>query len=275
MPPKLVVLLAVVSLISSADAQLFKSRTPAARRPPQPIATPQTRATPAAPTPVPTPKVLVALPNYDTETSTRLQIFLDNNWFGPGKIDGEMGEFFRKALIAYKRAHGMPETGAVDQWLIDQVPVALTNYTIAPDDAKFVGITASKPSEQARLKQLPYGSYLEFVAERFHASEAFLRKLNPGKNLDQLQPGDSLTVPNVLPFQIEKLSEAFVPENPASPHARSLSIRKSAHSRCARTDSWWPSFPSLLVRRLCRRLWERGRFSASRRCRGSGTTRVC
>lgn len=109
----------------------------------------------------------------------------------------------------------MPETGAVDQWLIDQVPVALTNYTIAPDDAKFVGITASKPSEQARLKQLPYGSYLEFVAERFHASEAFLRKLNPGKNLDQLQPGNSLTVPNVLPFQIEKLSEAFVPENPA------------------------------------------------------------
>ena len=47
-----------------------------------------------------TPKVLVALPNYDEETSTRkLQIFLDNNYFGPGKIDGKMGEFFRKALV--------------------------------------------------------------------------------------------------------------------------------------------------------------------------------
>ncbi len=49
------------------------------------------------------PQVRVALPNYDEETSTKLQIFLDNNYFGPGKIDGKMGEFFRKALVHYKR----------------------------------------------------------------------------------------------------------------------------------------------------------------------------
>src|SRR3979411_2927423 len=95
---------------------------------------------PAAPTPIPAvtakpppqrkPKPLVALPNYDEETSTRLQIFLDNNNFGPGKIDGQMGEFFRKALLHYKRAHGMPETGAVDSWLFDQVPQTFTTYTI-------------------------------------------------------------------------------------------------------------------------------------------------
>src|SRR5262249_33873766 len=55
------------------------------------------------PTITPPPKVYpVALPNYDEETATRLQIFLDNNDFGPGKIDGRMGEFFRKALISYK-----------------------------------------------------------------------------------------------------------------------------------------------------------------------------
>ena len=40
----------------------------------------------------PPPKVYpVALPNYDEETATRLQIFLDNSDFGPGKIDGKMG----------------------------------------------------------------------------------------------------------------------------------------------------------------------------------------
>src|SRR6266568_9525476 len=77
----------------------------------------------AAPTPKPTPKVAVALPNYDEETATRLQIFLDNNDFGPGKIDGKMGEFFRKALISYKHSHLARETGFVDQWLLDQVPV--------------------------------------------------------------------------------------------------------------------------------------------------------
>ncbi|HEX3282952.1 MAG TPA: hypothetical protein VHR36_17070, partial [Pyrinomonadaceae bacterium] len=66
----------------------------------------------------PPPRVYpVALPNYDEETATRLQIFLDNSDFGPGKIDGRMGEFFRKALISYKHAHAMPKTGAVDQWM--------------------------------------------------------------------------------------------------------------------------------------------------------------
>ncbi len=65
--------------------------------------------------PTPPPRVYpVALPNYDEETATRLQIFLDNSDFGPGKIDGRMGEFFRKALISYKHAHAMPKTGAVD-----------------------------------------------------------------------------------------------------------------------------------------------------------------
>src|SRR5204863_5800493 len=109
------------------------------------------------------PQVRVALPNYDEETTTKLQIFLDNSDFGPGKIDGRMGEFFRKALVHYKRAHGMSETGAVDQWLLDQVPETYTNYVIPPEAEDFIGPTASQPSEQAKLKKLKYGSYLEFI----------------------------------------------------------------------------------------------------------------
>src|ERR1041385_1492578 len=136
--------------------------------------------TPAA---TPPPKVYpVALPNYDEETATRLQIFLDNNDFGPGKIDGRMGEFFRKALISYKHAHAMPKTGAVDSWLLDQVPVTYTTYTIKGDDLAFVGDLPSGHADQAKLKFLPYTSLLEFVAERFHSAEDFIKKLNPGKN---------------------------------------------------------------------------------------------
>src|SRR6059058_3034840 len=127
----------------------------------------------------PPPRVYpVALPNYDEETATRLQIFLDNSDFGPGKIDGRMGEFFRKALISYKHAHAMAKTGAVDQWM-------------------------------------PYTSLLEFVAERYHSAESYIQKLNPGKNWEHLQPGETLKVPNVLPFEVEKFTEGKVPENPA------------------------------------------------------------
>jgi hypothetical protein len=134
-------------------------------------------------TATPPPRVYpVALPNYDEETATRLQIFLDNSDFGPGKIDGKMGEFFRKALISYKHAHLMPKTGAVDSWLLEQVPVTYTTYTIKPDDLKFIGPLPSSHAEQAKLKWLPYTSLLEFVAERYHSDEAYVQKLNPGKD---------------------------------------------------------------------------------------------
>jgi lipoprotein-anchoring transpeptidase ErfK/SrfK len=187
---------------------------------PSPTATPPPgakqkypRALPATPTPAPT--IPVALPNYDEQTSTRLQIFLDNSGFGPGKIDGQMGEFFRKALLHYKRSHKMPETGVVDASLFDQVPQTFTVYTITEDNLKFVGDAPSEPAEQAKLKALSYASLLEFVAERYHSAEDYLKKLNAGKNLDDLKPGDVVNVPNVLPFEIEKLIEGFAKPNPA------------------------------------------------------------
>ena len=169
------------------------------------------------PAPKSTPQVVVALPNYDEETSTRLQIFLDNSDFGPGKIDGRMGEFFRKALVSYKHAHKMRETGAVDQWLLDQVPVPFTTYTIKGDDLAYVGDLPSDHESQAKLKFLPYTSLLEFVAERFHSAEDYIRKLNKDRDLDcdHLEPGDELKVPNVLPFEIEQIKEAQLKENPA------------------------------------------------------------
>jgi lipoprotein-anchoring transpeptidase ErfK/SrfK len=170
--------------------------------------------TPVA-TPRPTPEIYVALPNFDEETATRLQIFLDNNDFGPGKIDGKMGEFFRKALVSYKHSHGMRETGAVDQSMLDQVPETFTTYTIKGDDLAYVGDLPSAHEAQARLKFLPYTSLLQFVAERYHSAEAYIQKLNPGKNWDHLQPGEVLKVPNVLPFEIEKLTEGKTAENPA------------------------------------------------------------
>src|ERR1700730_11726322 len=94
---------------------------------------------PPAPKAKETPKVFIALPNYDEERATRWQIVLHNNDCGPGKIDGKMGEFFRKALVSYKHARGMRETGAVDQWLLNQVPIPFTTYTIKGDDLAFVG----------------------------------------------------------------------------------------------------------------------------------------
>jgi lipoprotein-anchoring transpeptidase ErfK/SrfK len=184
-----------------ADAQQGAKATVPAKKP--------------TPTRKSTPTIMVALPNYDEETATRLQIFLDNCDFGPGKIDGKMGEFFRKALVSYKHAHGTRETGFIDQWMLDQVPVTFTTYTIKGDDLAFVGDLPSGHPEQARLKFLPYTSLLEFVAERYHSAETYIQKLNPGTDWEHLEPGDELKVPNVLPFEIEKIVESKIPPNPA------------------------------------------------------------
>lgn len=207
-------------LLSILSMSIFAHAAQPVRPIARPTVTPQPFAppSPAQESTTPPPKVYpVALPNYDEETATRLQIFLDNVDFGPGKIDGKMGEFFRKALISYKHARNMKKTGAVDQWMLDQVPQTFTTYTIKADDLAFVGDLPSSHEAQAKLKFLPYTSMLEFVAERFHSAEDFIRKLNQDRDLDldHLEVGDELKVPNVLPFEIEKVHEQVLKENPA------------------------------------------------------------
>ncbi len=206
--------LAVLLLALSASAQ---TRQPLQQQPVRavPLRASPIPVPPVAPTPKPTPKVFVALPNYDEETATRLQIFLDNNQFGPGKIDGKMGEFFRKALISFKHAHAQRETGVIDKWMLDQVPQTFTTYTIKGDDLAYVGELPSDHPSQAKLKFLPYTSMLEFVAERFHSAEDYIRKLNRDLDCDQLEVGDELKVPNVLPFEIEKVKEVQLKPNKA------------------------------------------------------------
>lgn len=151
------------------------------------------------------------------EIITRLQIFLDQQNFGPGKIDGRWGEFTGKALAKYAEANGLAADAAIyDKLNLKDLYPIYTEYQIHEQDLSWVGPTASKPSQQAKLKKLLYGDLLEFLEERYHCDPNFLRKLNPGMNLDALKPGDVVRVPNVAPFKIEEVrSIAHFPENEA------------------------------------------------------------
>lgn len=145
----------------------------------------------------------------EREVMTQLQIFLDQQLFGPGKIDGRGGEFTTKALKRYQRAHGLPETGVIDEHIpLDSVFPVYVEYTITEEDLQWVGDCPSKPPEQAKKKFLPYDSLLEFLTERFHCDPALLGKVNPRIKLDGLKPGDVLRAPNVEPFKIEELPKA-------------------------------------------------------------------
>jgi lipoprotein-anchoring transpeptidase ErfK/SrfK len=144
-------------------------------------------------------------PALDQDSVTRLQIFLDNKAFGPGKIDGRWGEFVQLALEQFHAAQGQLSVSEIDPSLNNQIRdiSPYTSYTITAEDGKWVGKIPTQPAAMAKVKKALYRSFADFVAERYHTDTDFLRKLNPRLNLDSLKPGSTLRVPNVEPFKIE------------------------------------------------------------------------
>lgn len=154
----------------------------------------------------------------DQDTVARLQIYLDQNGFGPGKIDGRWSNFVQVALRRYHSSQGQPPTDEIDGNIREQlqkISPAYISYKIVPDDLRWVGAVPLQPAAMAKFKKIIYRSMLDFVAERFHTDAEFLRRLNPGRNLKALKPGKDVRVPNIQPFQIETVQA--VPDLPSRP----------------------------------------------------------
>lgn len=161
-----------------------------------------------APSPDPEPVAARAILVTKRELTAQLQIFLDQQLFSPGMIDGKPGGFLKKALKRWQRAHALPETGEVDSNVpLDSVYPVYTFHTVAKADMKFIGDLPRKTSEQAARKYLPYSSYIEFLAERYHCSLDFLTRLNPSVKFGKLAVGDQIRVPNVEPFRLEAMPD--------------------------------------------------------------------
>ncbi|MGV3664335.1 MAG: L,D-transpeptidase family protein [Prosthecobacter sp.] len=143
----------------------------------------------------------------DRDTVLRIQIFLDRNLFGPGKVDGAVGEFTYKAVVNYNYAHGrrdLYDWSEVQEAAEHEVPVPYAAYKIRADLVPYVNPhLPEEPEHQAKAPFMAYRSLQELIAERFHTDESFLAVINPGKNLNALKPGDIVVVPNVRPFKIE------------------------------------------------------------------------
>jgi len=131
----------------------------------------------------------------------RAQILLDRAHFSPGEIDAAYGGNMRKAITAYQQSNSLPGNGVLDAatWNRlneDDVP-ALAEYVIT--EADVAGPFVSIPSSMAGKSKLPalgYGSALEALAEKFHASPRLLRRLNV--SADFSRAGEKISVPNVL-----------------------------------------------------------------------------
>ncbi len=130
----------------------------------------------------------------------RTQVMLDRAHFSSGEIDGMTGSNLRAAIGGYQKAKGIDATGSMNAatWtaLNADSADALTTYTIA--DADVAGPFQPIPedmADKAKLAALGYESAIEALAEKFHASPALLKRLNPGKDL--AKAGEQIVVPNV------------------------------------------------------------------------------
>jgi len=162
----------------------------------------------------------------DRDTITAVQIYLDSQLLGPGKIDGRMGTFTRQAAEDFNLRNDI-EAGNWHELLKRTKKAVDSPYqtvTVPESASKYVGSLPTSRSAQARKKYMPYRSYHEYIAERYHASMNFITQLNPDISIYNLRPGKQVIVPNIAEFRIEDIELDVQFEEEATLSTRKLEV---------------------------------------------------
>lgn len=220
---------AIAVTLAAGSARSARSQIPASSPTPlratgAPVVT-STRAASRALTPEALNRAPTAqeLADPDGPGVMHAQVLLDHANFSVGVVDGRAGQNTEKAVRFFQQAHGIAATGSLDSTTyaalahtVGELPGTLQ---ITVDESLLRGPFVSIPTDpyaDAKLPCMCYVNALEELDERYHTTADVLRQLNPGKDLLKLQPGTTLWVPNVAPF------DARAPEfaRPARPIAR-------------------------------------------------------
>ncbi len=175
---------------------------------PSPLQAPEIAAEPVIVSPID------AKPTGDD--AVRLQIFLDQSNFGPGVIDGRIGQFSELAVKSWNEHNGHPLESwtAVNTAARNAVPNPFAVAIVPEITDKWVNTGLSyKKAQQAKAKMMSYRSVGELMSERYHTDVPYLVTLNTPSKINNLKPRDTIVVPNVTAFQIENLTGAAFKED--------------------------------------------------------------
>ena len=162
-----------------------------------------------------------------------LRVFLDNEGFSTGAISDQPDAMFGRILHLYQTSRSVPlDHAEVVANAVASTAKTVTDFTLRVEDFHFISPPKATLASSADGKPSPtpaptyeellsppllaYRSPWEFVAERFHCDEKFLRKLNPKLGANP-PAGSVFRVPNVAPFEIEN-----IPARGIQPPANSL-----------------------------------------------------
>jgi lipoprotein-anchoring transpeptidase ErfK/SrfK len=168
-------------------------------------------------------------PTADANQMIAVQVALDRAGFSPGEIDGRGGPKTRLALSVFQKSASLQPTGLVNEETLAalQAPAEpISTYTITPGDVAgpFIDAMPRDMMESAKLPALAYTSALEALSEKFHASPALLRTLNPGATW---AAGEAIKVPNVEPFELPTKAEKPAASAKPAPGAKPAADVKS------------------------------------------------
>jgi lipoprotein-anchoring transpeptidase ErfK/SrfK len=165
---------------------------PCAAEDPAPPADPVPPASPAATDSYPRP----------ARSWLEAQIVLSRHDFSSGAIDGVGGAQSGAALRAFQESADLPITGALDPDTLEQL--VLKSPPVAPLTISVADLGRLQPLSPTWLGKsqqtaLEYQTILELVAERTHASQALIRRLNPEVDWTKILPGQVVQAPSVTP----------------------------------------------------------------------------
>jgi lipoprotein-anchoring transpeptidase ErfK/SrfK len=162
----------------------------------------------------------IAFPR-SARTGLEIQIALARRAISPGTIDGVAGSQTHAAIAAFQRENNFFDDGILDPNERAQLTLdfpLLTNYVVTTNDLAQLQPLGKTWLEKSQQSALAYETELELVAEKAHASQIFIKKLNPDIDWLNISAGTVLQIPDVnyseppdkAAFVIIHLSETFL-----------------------------------------------------------------